>query len=278
MKTLEIKNLHVKVGDLEILKGIDLTVKTGELHALLGPNGHGKSTLLGAIMGNPKYTISEGSITLDGEDVLAMSVDERAKAGLFLAMQYPMEISGVTISDFMKEAINVRNEKPISLYKFIKELENATKEVGLPLDMVHRFINEGFSGGEKKRNEVLQMMLLKPSFALLDEIDSGLDVDALKIITDVINRMRNDDFGCLVVSHYARMYSLISPTHVHVVINGKIVVSGDNSIITKIDNQGYEWIKDEYGIEVSKASNEEVVRSAPLSLGACAANTSKKGS
>ncbi|HHU28280.1 TPA: Fe-S cluster assembly ATPase SufC, partial [bacterium] len=191
MKTLEIKDLYVSVGDTEILKGINLTIKSGELHALLGPNGHGKSTLLQSIMGNPKYTVTSGQILLDGEDVLAMDVDERARKGLFLAMQYPPEISGVTISDILKEAINQRRDTPVSLYKFIKELEDATKEVDLPLDIVHRFVNEGFSGGEKKRNEVLQMLLLKPDFALLDEIDSGLDVDALKAIGDAINKMRS---------------------------------------------------------------------------------------
>lgn len=267
MKTLEIKDLYVSVGDTEILKGINLTIKSGELHALLGPNGHGKSTLLQSIMGNPKYTVTSGQILLDGEDVLAMDVDERARKGLFLAMQYPPEINGVTISDILKEAINQRRDTPVSLYKFIKELEDATKEVDLPLDIVHRFVNEGFSGGEKKRNEVLQMLLLKPDFALLDEIDSGLDVDALKAIGDAINKMRSNENALLVVSHYARLYELIAPTHVHVVVNGKIAISGDSEIITKIDTLGYEWLKDEYGIEITKEETKENKR--PQILGQC---------
>lgn len=271
MKTIEIKDLHVSVGETEILKGINLTVRSGELHALLGPNGHGKSTLLQALMGNPKYEVTSGQILLNGKDVLSMSVDERAKKGLFLAMQYPPEISGVTISDLMKEAINQRRETPISLYKFIKDLEKSTTDVNLPLDMVHRFVNEGFSGGEKKRNEVLQMLLLKPDFALLDEIDSGLDVDALKVVSEAINRYRTNENGLLVVSHYARLYDLISPSHVHVVVNGKIVVSGQSDIITKIDTLGYEWLKDEFGIEVSKEEAKEYVR--PSVMGQCVVKT-----
>lgn len=267
MSKLVIKDLKASVNGIEILKGINLEMDLNEIHALLGPNGHGKSTLLGVLMGNPKYEVTEGSVTWDGEDLLAMSVDERSRKGLFLAMQYPQEIPGVTVSDFLKAAINAHQDKPVSLYKFIKSLENAAKEVNLPLDMVHRFINEGFSGGEKKRNEILQMLVLKPQLAMLDEIDSGLDVDALKVIANAINKLKEETgFGCLLVSHYARMYDLVHPTHVHVIVNGRIVVSGDESIVTKIDTQGYEWIKKELGIEIKK--EERVMNT--VSIGTCA--------
>lgn len=274
MANLEIKNLRASVNGIEILKGINLEMNLNEIHALLGPNGHGKSTLLGVLMGNPKYEVIEGSITWDGEDLLAMSVDERSRKGLFLAMQYPQEIPGVTVSDFMKAAINAHQDKPVSLYKFIKSLENAAKDVNLPLDMVHRFINEGFSGGEKKRNEILQMLVLKPRLAMLDEIDSGLDVDALKVIANAINKLKEETgFGCLLVSHYARMYDLVHPTHVHVIVNGKIVVSGDESIVARIDKEGYEWIKKELGIEIKK--EERVMNTVSIGVCATAAKTNK---
>ena len=273
MSNLVIKNLYASVNGVQILKGINLELNTNEIHALLGPNGHGKSTLLGVLMGNPKYSVDSGEIYLDGESLLEMSVDTRSKKGLFLGMQYPQEIPGVTVSDFLKVALNAHNEKPVSLYKFIKELENASKEVNLPFDMVHRFINEGFSGGEKKRNEIIQMLVLKPKIAMLDEIDSGLDVDALKIIGNAINKMINEskEFSCLIVSHYARMYELVRPTHVHVIVNGRVVTTGDYSIVEKIDKQGYDWIKSELGIEIQK----EVAMNT-VSIGACATKALKK--
>lgn len=205
MSTLVIKDLHVEVGEKEILKGIDLTIQTGEVHAIMGPNGNGKSTLLSAIMGHPKYRVTQGSIELDGQDVLAMSVDERSRAGLFLGMQYPQEIPGITNSDFLKAAMNARLEKPISLFQFIRALDKNIAELDMDENLAHRYLNEGFSGGEKKRNEILQMKLLQPRFALLDEIDSGLDVDALRVVSEAINSMRNDHFGCVMVSHYERL-------------------------------------------------------------------------
>lgn len=273
MTKLVIENLHAEIEGKEILKGINLTICSGEVHALLGPNGHGKSTLLNVLMGHPKYVVTSGSITLDGEDVLKMTVDERAKKGLFLAMQYPPEISGVTLSDFLKAAINGRNEKPVSLYKYIKELESSANKVGFELDMVHRFLNEGFSGGEKKRSEILQMQLLKPTFALLDEIDSGLDVDALKLVANVVNEMNDGTRGILIVSHYARMYNLVKPTNSHVIIDGRIAVSGGAEIIEKIDTKGYEWIKDELGIEIKKAT----VEVKPVLIDTCAVKVKKNG-
>ena len=266
MSVLSIKDLHVAIGDKEILKGINLTINTGETHALMGPNGNGKSTLLGTIMGHPKYKVTQGTITLDGEDVLSMSVDERSRKGLFLGMQYPQEIPGVTNSDFLRSAMNARREKPLSLYQFIKAMDHATEDLEMDGNLAHRYLNEGFSGGEKKRNEILQMKLLEPKFALLDEIDSGLDVDALRIVADNINKMREtkkEDFGLVMVSHYERLYELVKPTHVHVLVDGNIVVEGGFELIEKINNEGYEWVKKELGIELEK-EDEDVV-----SIGVC---------
>ena len=265
MSQLKIKDLHVSVEEKEILKGINLEINEGETHALLGPNGHGKSTLLNVIMGHPNYKVTSGSITFDGEDVLKMSVDERARKGLFLAFQYPQEINGVTVSDFLKTAINSRREKPISLFKFIKTLDENAKDVGFNLDMVHRSINEGFSGGEKKRNEILQMCLLEPKIAMLDEIDSGLDVDGLHQVSNSINKLKEKtNLGLVIISHYARLYTLVKPDFVHVVVNGKIAISGGNDIIEKIDQKGYEWIKEELGIEIAKEEAK------PILLESCA--------
>lgn len=266
MSVLSIKDLHVAIGDKEILKGINLTINTGETHALMGPNGNGKSTLLGTIMGHPKYKVTQGTITLDGEDVLSMSVDERSRKGLFLGMQYPQEIPGVANSDFLRSAMNARREKPLSLYQFIKAMDHATEDLEMDGNLAHRYLNEGFSGGEKKRNEILQMKLLEPKFALLDEIDSGLDVDALRIVADNINEMREtkkEDFGLVMVSHYERLYELVKPTHVHVLVDGNIVVEGGFELIEKINNEGYEWVKKELGIELQK-EDEDVV-----SIGVC---------
>ena len=236
-----------------------LIINSGEVHALLGPNGHGKSTLLNCLMGHPKYHVDSGEIYLDGKNVLEMSVDERARAGLFLAMQYPPEISGVSISDFLKSCLDAKNNKPTSLYQFIKKLESNCNDVGFNLDMVHRYVNEGFSGGEKKRSEILQMETLEPSFCFLDEIDSGLDVDAINLVSQVINKMATPDRGMLIISHYARLYSLVKPTHAHVIIDGKIVVSGGYELIEKIDTKGYEWIKDELGIEIKKQEEKKTI-------------------
>ena len=267
MRELVIKNLHVSVEDKEILKGVNLTIHPNETLALLGPNGHGKSTLLASIMGNPKYVVTEGSITLDGEDVLKMSVDERSKKGIFLGMQYPSEVPGVVNADFLKAAINARREKPKKLYEFYKNLEVASKKMNISMDMAQRFLNEGFSGGEKKRNEILQMLLLKPDLAMLDEIDSGLDVDALVSVSDAIKEMQaTTDMSFLVISHYARLYSLISPTKVAVMINGRIALEGGKEIIERIDRDGYEWIKYELGIEIAK--EEKAMNQ--VSIGTCA--------
>lgn len=263
MSTLEVKNLHVSIGEKEILKGVSVTFNTGETHAIMGPNGNGKSTLLSAIMGNPKYTITAGEIYLDGKDLLAMEVDERSRAGIFLGMQYPQEIPGVTTSDFLKTAMNARSKNPISLFKFIRTLEKNIEDLDIDSDLAHRYLNEGFSGGEKKRNEILQMKLLQPTFALLDEIDSGLDVDALKIVGNAINTMANDSFGCVLVSHYERLFEIVKPTHVHVLVGGNIILSGGREIIEKIDQEGYEWVK-ELGIEIETKETKQ-----PIVLESC---------
>ena len=207
MKTLEIRDLHVSVEDKEILKGVNLTIGENEVHALMGPNGNGKSTLLAAIMGNPVYTVTKGSITYDGKDVLAMPVNERSVAGLFLAMQYPQEIPGVTNSDFLRAAMNVRRESPVPLFTFIKSMEKTIQDLQMKEDLAHRFLNEGFSGGEKKRNEIVQMEMLRPSLAMLDEIDSGLDVDAMHIVANAINNLRAETgMSLMIVSHYERFF------------------------------------------------------------------------
>lgn len=268
MTTLQIKNLHADVDGKEILKGIDLTIQSGETHALMGPNGNGKSTLLAVIMGNPKFHVTEGEVLLDGQDVLSMEVDARSRAGLFLGMQYPSEISGVTNSDFLRAAINARREKPIPLFKFIKEMEGAIKDMDMKENLAHRFLNEGFSGGEKKRNEILQMKLLKPKLAMLDEIDSGLDVDALKLVADTVRTLQQEEqMGLLIVSHYERFYDLLQPTHAHVLVDGKIVVSGGIELTKKIDAEGYEWIAKEYGVAIEEEADVPHVGT----IGACAA-------
>ncbi|KMY43254.1 iron ABC transporter ATP-binding protein [Bacillus sp. FJAT-27916] len=248
---LTIKDLHVAIDGKEILKGVNLEVKGGEIHAIMGPNGTGKSTLSSAIMGHPKYEVTSGSITMDGEDVLEMEVDERAKAGLFLAMQYPSEISGVTNADFMRSAINSKRGEgnEISLMKFIKEMDKKMDLLEMDQDMAQRYLNEGFSGGEKKRNEILQLMMLEPAIAILDEIDSGLDIDALKVVSKGINQMRGEDFGCLMITHYQRLLNYITPDYVHVMMQGKIVKSGGAELAQRLEAEGYEWIKEELGIE-----------------------------
>ncbi|MBB5183588.1 Fe-S cluster assembly ATPase SufC [Catenisphaera adipataccumulans] len=266
MTELVIQDLHVSVEEKEILKGLDLTVRSGETHALMGPNGNGKSTLLAAVMGNPKFTVTQGTITLDGKNVLEMPVDERSKAGLFLGMQYPSEISGVTNSDFLRSAINARREQPIGLFKFIKEMDKAIEQLEMKPDLAHRFLNDGFSGGEKKRNEIVQMMMLKPSIAMLDEIDSGLDVDALRIVSNAIKQCQSEmNTGLLIVSHYARFYEYLQPTHAHILIDGQIVVSGDQELVEKVDHDGYEWIEKEYHVKAAKEETKQ-----PISLGSCA--------
>ena len=269
---LKIKNLHARVGEKEILKGVSLEVEDGETLALLGPNGHGKSTLLAVIMGHPSFTVTEGSIEYNGQDVLAMPVDERSKAGIFLGMQYPSEIPGVNSADFLKAALNVRRDKPMSLFTFYNKLQTAYKEMGIPFEMSNRNLNEGFSGGEKKRNEILQMRLLEPSLILLDEIDSGLDVDAMQVVAKAINEEKEKGKGFLIVSHYARLYDMVAPTKTAIMVNGRIVTTGGPELYKKIDTQGYEWIKRELGVSIEKEDGPMN----KVSLGVCATREALK--
>ncbi len=270
---LEIKGLCARVEEKEILKGVDLTIRTGEVHAIMGPNGTGKSTLSSCIMGAPRYQITSGEILLNGENILPLQVDERARKGLFLAYQYPAEVSGVTNSDFIRAAMKATTGKNPTLFKFIKEYDQACSELKMPEDLAHRYLNEGFSGGEKKRNEILQMKMLKPKFAILDEIDSGLDVDALRIVGENVYSMVNESFGCLLITHYQRLLDYIKPDYVHIMINGRIVKTGGPELISKIDAEGYDWVKEELGIENIEEDEEKKTH---VLLGSCARNTGKK--
>ncbi|HBP3413222.1 TPA: Fe-S cluster assembly ATPase SufC [Staphylococcus aureus] len=247
--TLEIKDLHVSIEDKEILKGVNLTINTDEIHAIMGPNGTGKSTLSSAIMGHPSYEVTKGEVLLDGVNILELEVDERAKAGLFLAKQYPSEITGVTNADFMRSAINAKREEgqEINLMQFIKKLDKNMDFLDIDKDMAQRYLNEGFSGGEKKRNEILQLMMLEPKFAILDEIDSGLDIDALKVVSKGINQMRGENFGALMITHYQRLLNYITPDKVHVMYAGKVVKSGGPELAKRLEEEGYEWVKEEFG-------------------------------
>ena len=253
-----IEGLKATIEGKEILKGINLEMKGGEIHAIMGPNGTGKSTLSSAIMGHPKYEVTGGSIELDGNDVLEMEVDERAQAGLFLAMQYPSEISGVTNADFLRSAVNARREEgdEISLMKFIRTLDKNMEFLEMDPEMAQRYLNEGFSGGEKKRNEILQMMMIQPKIAILDEIDSGLDIDALKVVSKGVNEMRGEEFGCLIITHYQRLLNYITPDFVHVMMQGRIVKSGGPELAARLEAEGYDWIKQELGIEDETVGQE----------------------
>lgn len=225
----------------------------------MGPNGTGKSTLAQAIMGHPSYDVTEGEILLDGENILEMEVDERAQAGLFLGMQYPSEISGVTNSDFLRSAINAQREEgdEINLMQFIKKLDKNMEYLEMDPDMATRYLNEGFSGGEKKRNEILQLMMLEPKFGILDEIDSGLDIDALRVVSEGINKLRGQDFGSLIITHYQRLLNYITPDVVHVMMKGKVVKSGGKELAERLESEGYDWIKEELGIDDEAASAED---------------------
>jgi Fe-S cluster assembly ATP-binding protein len=245
MSVLEIRDLHVSVeteqGTKPILRGVDLTIRTGETHAIMGPNGSGKSTLAYTIAGHPKYTVDSGSITLDGEDVLAMSVDERARAGLFLAMQYPVEIPGVTVTNFLRTAKTAVDGEAPAIRGWIKDVRESMKNLRMEPAFAERNVNEGFSGGEKKRHEILQLELLKPQFAVLDETDSGLDVDALKIVSEGVNRAKeNTGLGVLLITHYTRILRYIKPDFVHVFVAGKIAEQGGPELADRLENEGYD--------------------------------------
>ena len=245
MSILEIKNLHATVetpeGTKEILKGVDLTVRSGEIHAIMGPNGSGKSTLAYAVAGHPKYEITAGEVILDGEDVLEMSVDERARAGLFLAMQYPVEVPGVTVSNFLRTAKTAVDGEAPSLRTWVKDVKSAMDDLRMDPVFAERNVNEGFSGGEKKRHEILQMELLKPGIAILDETDSGLDVDALRVVSEGVNRVKeNTEVGIMLITHYTRILQYVKPDFVHVFVGGRIAEQGGPELAERLENEGYD--------------------------------------
>ena len=243
---LEIKNLHAKAGDKEILKGVDLTIRDGEIHALMGTNGAGKSTLSNVIVGNPAYEVTEGTITFNGEDLLSMTPDERANAGIFMSFQMPVEIPGVSMTNFIKAAVNAkrksRGEEPIKPADFIKMMKEKRQLVEMDQKLMSRSVNEGFSGGEKKRNEIFQMAMLEPTFCILDETDSGLDVDALRIVATGFNKLRTPETSGIIITHYQRLLDYITPDVVHVLIDGRIVKTGGPDLAQKIEEEGFEFI------------------------------------
>jgi Fe-S cluster assembly ATP-binding protein len=245
---LSIKDLHARVEETTILKGLDLDIKPGEVHAIMGPNGAGKSTLGYVLSGREGYEVESGSVSMEGKDLLDMEVEERAQAGLFLAFQYPVEIPGVSNMEFMKESVNAmreaRGEDALSSAEFLKKAKEACKQVELPLDFLKRGVNEGFSGGEKKRNEIMQMIMLEPKLAILDESDSGLDVDALQVVAKGVNSQRDGKRSFIVVTHYQRLLDYIEPDYVHILSNGKIVKSGGPELAKEVEKSGYAWLKE----------------------------------
>lgn len=258
MAVLEIKNLHASIEDKEILKGVNLTINTNEVHAIMGPNGTGKSTLAAAVMGHPHFEVTEGEVLVDGVDILELETDERAREGLFLAVQYPAEIPGITNAEFIRTAMNSRRDEDdqISVMDFITKLDEKMELLEMDPDMAERYLNEGFSGGEKKRNEILQMLMIEPTFAILDEIDSGLDIDALRVVSKGINQMRGDDFGALIITHYQRLLNYVVPDYVHIMVDGRIVKTGDKNLAIQVEEEGYKGIAEELGIEIELDEEE----------------------
>ena len=244
---LRIENLHVEVDGNEIVKGLELEVGRGEIHAIMGPNGSGKSTLANVLMGHPRYEVTEGSVIFEGEDVLELEPDERAKMGIFLAFQYPSEVPGVSVANFLRTAVNsVRDEElsPMEMYKLLQE-----KMAVMRMDpkFAERYLNEGFSGGEKKRNEILQMLMLEPRLAIMDETDSGLDIDALQVVARGVNEVRGPDFSAVLITHYQRILRYIEPDRVHVMLDGRLVTSGGKELAEDLEEKGYDWVRQEFG-------------------------------
>ena len=244
---LKVENLRVEIDGQEIIKGLDLEVGRGELHAIMGPNGSGKSTLANVLMGHPRYEIIDGSVTFEGEDVLELEPDERAKMGMFLAFQYPSEVPGVSVANFLRTAVNsVRDEElsPMEMYKLLQEKMSVMR---MDPKFAERYLNEGFSGGEKKRNEILQMLMLEPRLAILDETDSGLDIDALQVVARGVNEMRGPEFTAVVITHYQRILRYIEPDRVHVMLDGRLVTSGGKELAEELEEKGYDWVRQEFG-------------------------------
>jgi len=249
MAELEIKNLHVRAGEKEILKGLDLRVSAGEVHALMGPNGSGKSTLSNAIMGHPNLEVTEGEVTFDGQDITEMATDERARMGLFMAFQYPVAVPGVTVTKYLRTMMNAHrqahDEDPVNLKEFRKLVEEAMALTEVPREFSSRYLNDGFSGGEKKRMEILQLALQRPRMAILDETDSGLDIDALRVVSKGVNTLKGPDMGVLIITHYQRILHLVEPDFVHVMYQGRIVKQGGPELVTLLEERGYGWIREE---------------------------------
>jgi len=252
MSELVVKNLHVNIGDKEILKGVDLTVKQGEIHAIMGPNGTGKSTLAYTLMGHPSYEVSAGEAWFKGQNILELEPDERSRLGLFLAFQYPVAIPGVTVANFLRTALNARrraenpDDKGVPVPEFRKMLKEKMDVLKMDHTVAGRYLNDGFSGGEKKRAEILQMAALKPEIAILDETDSGLDIDALRIVADGVNALTGSDMGVLVITHYQRLLNYIKPDYVHIMLDGRIVESGGPDLALHLEEQGYDWVREKY--------------------------------
>jgi len=249
--SLEIQNLHVRTEEREILKGVDLKVERGETHALMGPNGSGKSTLANTLMGNPQYEVTEGKVLLDGEDLTEADPDERARAGLFLAFQYPATIPGVSVANFLRMAVNARREENIKVKEFGQVLGQNMELLKIDRAFTSRYLNEGFSGGEKKRAEILQLAMLQPDFAVLDETDSGLDIDALRIVAEGVNAMRGDERGFLIITHYTRILEYVKPDFVHILLDGRIVREGGSELADELEEKGYEFVRE--GVAASGA-------------------------
>ena len=249
MAKLEIENLHVRAGDREILKGLDLTVESGQVHAKMGPNGSGKSTLANAIMGHPNLELTDGRVLLDGEDITETEPDERARMGLFMAFQYPVGVPGVTVTKYLRTVMNAHRaeagEDPVSLKDFRKAVEDAMELTQVPKEFSSRYLNEGFSGGEKKRMEILQLALISPRIAILDETDSGLDIDALRTVANGVNSLKGPDMGVLIITHYQRILHLVEPDFVHVLYDGRIVKEGGPELVELLEQRGYGWIREE---------------------------------
>jgi Fe-S cluster assembly ATP-binding protein len=243
--SLEIQNLHVRTDEREILHGVDLTIEKGETHALMGPNGSGKSTLANTLMGNPAYEITEGKILLEGEDITEADPDDRAKAGLFLAFQYPVSIPGVSVANFLRTAVNAKRDEPIKVKEFGQLLKKNMEILRINREFTSRYLNDGFSGGEKKRAEILQLAMLEPSYAVLDETDSGLDIDALRIVSDGVNALRGPNMGSLIITHYTRILGYVRPDFVHIMLEGRIVQEGGPELADTLEDKGYDWVREE---------------------------------